>query len=222
MANDARKPSGPDLAKGIPGTDLAEGAMVAGHVEGDEVLLARQGGKLFALSAHCTHYHGPLAEGLLVGDTVRCPWHHAHFSLQTGEAVAAPALSPLTCWQVEERDGTIVVKGKKGPSAPKAAASAGGHIVIVGGGAAGFAAAEILRRRGFNGSITMLSSDTAAPVDRPNLSKDYLAGSAPEDWVPLRGDDWYTENGIELRLNAQVAALDAKGKELTLGDGSKV
>ena len=160
MASGDNKPSGPDFTKGIPAADLAEGAMLTGHVGDDEVMLARQGGKLFAVSAHCTHYHGPLAEGLLVGETVRCPWHHARFSLQTGEAVAAPALSPLTCWQIEERDGTIVVKGKKGPSAPKTAASAGGRIVIVGGGAAGFAAVEILRRRGFNGSITMLSNDT--------------------------------------------------------------
>src|SRR6476620_6311890 len=220
MANDARKPSGPDLAKGIPGTDLAEGAMVAGHVEGDEVLLARQGGKLFALSAHCTHYHGPLAEGLLVGDTVRCPWHHAHFSLQTGEAVAAPALSPLTCWQVEERDGKIFVESKKTQPAPKTIPSTNEHIVIVGGGAAGFAAAEMLRRRGFAGRITMLSNDDAAPVDRPNLSKDYLAGSAPEDWVPLRGDDWYGENGVTLKLNTDVVALDPKKKTVTLGNGS--
>ena len=222
MASGDNKPSGPDLTKGIPAADLAEGAMLTGHIGDDEVMLARQGGKLFAVSAHCTHYHGPLAEGLLVGETVRCPWHHARFSLQTGEAVAAPALSPLACWQVEERDGTIVVKGKKGPSAPKTAASAGGRIVIVGGGAAGFATAEILRRRGFDGIITMLSDDTAAPVDRPNLSKDYLAGSAPEDWVPLRGDDWYEENNITLNLTTEVTALDAKAKELVLGDGSKM
>ena len=68
----------------------------------------------------------------------------------------------------------------------------------------------------------MLSNDDATPVDRPNLSKDYLAGSAPEDWVPLRGDDWYAENKIDLKLKTEVAALDAKGKELTLGDGSKL
>ncbi|MGB8587330.1 MAG: Rieske 2Fe-2S domain-containing protein, partial [Pseudolabrys sp.] len=182
MASADKTPSGPDFTKGVRATDLAEGAMLVGRVGDDEVILARQGGKLFAVSAHCTHYHGPLVEGLLVGETVRCPWHHARFSLQTGEAVAAPALSPLTCWQVEDRDGTIVVKNKKAHSAPKTTALASGRIVIVGGGAAGFAAAEILRRRGFNGSITMLSNDTATPVDRPNLSKDYLAGSAPEDW----------------------------------------
>jgi apoptosis-inducing factor 3 len=222
MTNEDKKPGGPDLAEGIPSGDLAEGAMLAGHVGDDEVLLARQGGRLFALSAHCTHYHGPLADGLLVGDTVRCPWHHAHFSLQTGEAAAAPALSPLTCWQVEERDGKIAVKSKKAQPPAKKTGSPSERIVIVGGGAAGFAAAEMLRRRGFAGSVTIFSSDEAAPVDRPNLSKDYLAGSAPEDWVPLRGDDWYAENKIDLKLKTDVTALDAKGKELTLGDGSKV
>jgi len=222
MAGEDKKPGGPDLSRGIAAADLAEGAMIAGHVGDDEVMLARRGGKPFAVSAHCTHYHGPLAEGLLVGDTVRCPWHHAHFSLHTGEAMAAPALSPLTCWQVEERDGKVLVRDKKTFPAPKATGSVSGRFIIVGGGAAGFAAAEMLRRRGFVGSIVMLSNDDATPVDRPNLSKDYLAGSAPEDWVPLRGDDWYAENKIDLKLKTEVTALDANGKELTLGDGSKL
>jgi apoptosis-inducing factor 3 len=222
MASEDKKPSGPDLAAGIPADDVAEGAMVAGRVGDDEVVVVRKGGKLFAVSAHCTHYHGPLAEGLLVGETVRCPWHHAHFSLQTGEAIAAPALSPLTCWQVDERDGKIAVKNRKAPSPSNKKGSPTERFVIVGGGAAGFAAGEMLRRRGFAGSVTMLSNDDATPVDRPNLSKDYLAGSAPEDWVPLRGDDWYAENKIDLRLKTEVTALDAKAKALTLGDGSKL
>jgi len=203
-------------------SDLRDGAMLAGHIGEDAVLLARQNGRLFALSAHCTHYHGPLADGLLVGATVRCPWHHAHFSLETGEAIAAPALSPLTCWQVEERAGNIFVKSKKAQPPTKTTGSTNEHIVIVGGGAAGFAAAEMLRRRGFAGRVTMLSNDDAAPVDRPNLSKDYLAGSAPEDWVPLRGNDWYAENKIDLKLKTDVVSLDAKSKELTLESGSKI
>jgi len=222
MASEDKAPSGPDLSKGLPGANLPEGAMAVGRVGDDEVLLVRKNGALYALSAHCTHYHGPLADGLLVGTTVRCPWHHAHFSLETGEATAAPALSPLTCWQVEERDGKIFVESKKTQPAPKTTGSANEHIVIVGGGAAGFAAAEMLRRRGFAGRITMLSNDDAAPVDRPNLSKDYLAGSAPEDWVPLRGDDWYAKNRIDLKLRADVASLNAKGKQLTLGNGSTI
>jgi len=222
MATEDKKPGGPDLVEGIPAGDLAEGAMLAGHVADDEVLLVRQGGKLFALSAHCTHYHGPLVDGLLVSDTVRCPWHHAHFSLQTGEAAAAPALSALTCWQVEERGGKVLVKSKKVQPASQKGGAGGGSVVIVGGGAAGFAAAEMLRRRGFAGSITMISNDDAAPVDRPNLSKDYLAGSAPEDWVPLRSGDWYGENRIDLKLKTEVTALDTKAKELVLGDGNRI
>ncbi len=222
MATDDKKPAGPDLAEGIPASDLVDGAMVTGHLGDEEVLLVRLSGKLFALSAHCTHYHGPLVDGLLVGNTVRCPWHHAHFSLQTGEAVAAPALSPLTCWQVEERSGKIFVKSKKTQPAPKETGAGVERFVIVGGGAAGFAAAEMLRRRGFAGKVAMISNDDAAPVDRPNLSKDYLAGSAPEDWVPLRGDDWYRENKIELKLKTEVTALVVKAKELVLGDGSKI
>jgi apoptosis-inducing factor 3 len=221
MADDSKKPSGPDLAAGVSAGDLAEGGMLTGRVGDDEVLLVRQGGKVSAIAAHCTHYHGPLAEGLIVGSTLRCPWHHACFDLRSGEALAAPALSPLQCWRVEERRGKIIVGAKIEPTPPKPTGSASERIVIVGGGAAGFAAAEMMRRRGYAGSITMLSSDDAAPVDRPNLSKDYLAGSAPEDWMPLRGDDWYKDNRIALKLKTEVTALDVKAKELTLADGGK-
>src|SRR6185437_13498957 len=220
MAQDDKKPSGPDLTLGIPSTDLADGAMLTGHIGGEEVLLVRQAGKISAVAAHCTHYHGPLADGLVVGNTIRCPWHHACFDLATGEALAAPAISPLTCWRVEERNGKIIVGAKVEPPPTKKTGAASERIVIVGGGAAGFAAAEMLRRRGFAGSVMMLSNDDAAPVDRPNLSKDYLAGSAPEEWVPLRGDDWYAENKIDLKLKTEVIALDPKAKELTLSDGS--
>ena len=94
--------------------------------------------------------------------------------------------------------------------------------MIVGGGAAGFAAAEMLRRQDYKGSIVMLSNDDAAPVDRPNLSKDYLAGNAPEEWIPLRRDDFYADNAIELRLKANVAAIDPRSREVALADGGKV
>jgi NADPH-dependent 2,4-dienoyl-CoA reductase/sulfur reductase-like enzyme len=102
------------------------------------------------------------------------------------------------------------------------AASSPGRIVIVGGGAAGFAAADTLRREQYQGSIVLLSSDAAAPVDRPNLSKDYLAGNAPEDWVPLRPDSYYAENNIELELKATVSGIDVGSREVVLADGRKV
>jgi NADPH-dependent 2,4-dienoyl-CoA reductase/sulfur reductase-like enzyme/nitrite reductase/ring-hydroxylating ferredoxin subunit len=225
MAEPDAKPSGPDLSAGIAFTELVDGGMLLGHVGEDQVLLARQGAEVFAVGAHCSHYHGPLAEGLLVGDTVRCPWHHACFSLRTGEALAAPALSAIDCWSVEQRDGKVFVKEKRAEQAkprPKLTSKAPDKVVIVGGGAAGFAAAEMLRREQYSGSIVMLSNDDVSPVDRPNLSKDYLAGNAPEEWIPLRGDDFYSGNGIELRLKTNVASIDARSREVVLSDGSKV
>jgi apoptosis-inducing factor 3 len=223
MAEDQHKPARPDLRQGIGTNLLADGAMLTGHVGEDEVLLVRRGSKTFAVGAHCTHYHGPLADGLVDGNNVRCPWHHACFDLETGEALHAPALSPIDCWDVEQRGEKIFVRQKRAAPKPKSRTIEGstpGKIVIVGGGAAGFAAAEMLRRVQYQGSITMLSDDDAAPVDRPNLSKDYLAGNAPEDWVPLRPDSFYSENHIDLRLGAKVAAIDPRKREVALADGS--
>src|SRR5262245_61071939 len=228
MGTAQSKASGPDLAAGILRDDLADGSMVAGHVGEDAVLLARRGDDLFAIGATCTHYSGPLAEGLMVEDTVRCPWHHACFSLRTGEALAAPALSPVPCWRVESRDGRIVVREKmrSGPRRPVAKAATGGapprRIVIIGGGAAGFAAAETLRREGFSGDLIMLSDDDSPPCDRPNLSKDYLAGSAPEDWIPLRPPAFYREQKIDLRLQTRVLGIDVGAREATLADGQRL
>jgi NADPH-dependent 2,4-dienoyl-CoA reductase/sulfur reductase-like enzyme/nitrite reductase/ring-hydroxylating ferredoxin subunit len=218
-------PSGPDLTQGVAVDTVDDGKVLAGYVAGDAVLLVRRGNAFFAIGATCTHYNGPLAEGLVVGDTVRCPWHHACFSLRTGEALHAPALGPIACWSTELRDGKVFVREKTAPAPEVRVSPRPGspqRIVIVGGGAAGFAAAEMLRRQRYDGSIVMLSDDAAAPVDRPNLSKDYLAGTAPEEWLPLRGESFYTEERIDLRLNTAVTAIDPRTREIALGDGGKL
>ena len=217
--------TGPDLTQGVPIDTLADGAMLAGHVGDDAVLLARRGNEFFAIGATCTHYNGPLAEGLMVDDTVRCPWHHACFSLRTGEALHAPALAPVACWTTEQRDGNVYVRDKV-ERTPRIritpAAGSPKKIVIVGGGAAGFAAAEMLRRQRYEGSIVMLSDDAAPPVDRPNLSKDYLAGTAPEEWVPLRDDVFYADQHIDLRLKTTVTAIDTSKREVIISDGGRI
>lgn len=226
MNQEQESANGPDLAAGIELAELADGGRLAGHVGDEQVLLVRRGAEVFAIAAHCTHYHGPLADGLVVGDTVRCPWHHACFDLRTGEALRAPALSPVEVWSVEQRAGRVFVRGKRPPEPParrrKATGKAPSRIVIVGGGAAGFAAAEKLRREQYAGRIVMLSDDTAAPVDRPNLSKDYLAGTAPEEWLSLRPDAYYADNDIELRLGTKATGLDPRAHEITLADGSRI
>jgi NADPH-dependent 2,4-dienoyl-CoA reductase/sulfur reductase-like enzyme/nitrite reductase/ring-hydroxylating ferredoxin subunit len=222
MSEDKSGESSPDLTQGVPIESLADSGMLAGHVGENQVMLARVGSDFFAIDAACTHYHAPLASGLLVGDTVRCPWHHACFSLRTGEAVRAPALSPVACWSTSVRDGKVFVDKKRSPSVNSALAppSQIRNIAIVGAGAAGIAAAGRLRRLGYEGNLTMLSDEETPPVDRPNLSKDYLSGSAPEAWLPLREATFYTDNRIDLRLNAHVSRIYPDTRQLLLADGS--
>src|SRR6478609_7443098 len=215
-----QQPTGADLGEGLDSSALAEGQMLAGHVNGEAVLVARSGGKVFAVGAHCTHYNAPLADGLLVNDTVRCPYHHACFSLTTGEVLRAPARDPLACYEVEQRAGKLYVLGKRAAD-PAPAIRGPNQILIVGAGAAGNSAAEKLRREGYTGNVTLLGAEGSLPVDRPNLSKDYLAGTAPEEWIPLRSNEFYREQRIEL-LQAKATSIDPSAKSVTLTDGSRL
>jgi NADPH-dependent 2,4-dienoyl-CoA reductase/sulfur reductase-like enzyme/nitrite reductase/ring-hydroxylating ferredoxin subunit len=222
MSGEQTEPTGPDFTRGIALSKLPDGGMLAGHVRGAPVLVARRGSGLFAIDAQCTHYSGPLAEGLLVGDTVRCPLHHACFSLRTGEALRAPALNPVARWLVEQRAGAIYVTGRMEASdtaAHASIASSPTSVVIVGAGAAGNAAAEMLRREGYAGPITMVGAEDSVPYDRPNLSKDFLAGTAPEEWIPLRPTSFYEEHHIQLVLGRTVTALEVADKRVRLDDG---
>jgi NADPH-dependent 2,4-dienoyl-CoA reductase/sulfur reductase-like enzyme/nitrite reductase/ring-hydroxylating ferredoxin subunit len=221
MGGQETKLSGPDLSAGIDEATLAEEPLL-GHARGEAVLLVRRGADVLAVGATCTHYGGPLAEGIVEGDTVRCPWHHACFDLRDGAAVRGPALNPLPCFSVERAGGRLRVGGPKPEAAPVVPLAAPRTIVIVGAGAAGEAAAETLRREGFAGDVRVFGADPALPVDRPNLSKDYLAGTAPEEWLPLRPASFFEERRIELTLGARVASLALEARQLTLADGRVV
>jgi NADPH-dependent 2,4-dienoyl-CoA reductase/sulfur reductase-like enzyme/nitrite reductase/ring-hydroxylating ferredoxin subunit len=224
MGNDTDTLSGPDLTKGVALSSVADGAKLLAHAHGEPVLLVRRGDRLFAIGAVCTHYGGPLVDGLLVDDTVRCPWHHACFSLRTGEALRPPALDPVSCWHVEQRNGTAYVGTKiesGGPPSLGAEARIPKSVVIVGGGAAGNAAAEMLRRLGYSGRITMFSADSSVPCDRPNLSKGYLSGASSADSNPLRSANFYREHRIDLKLDARVATIDTAGRHVQLVEGTR-
>lgn len=214
---------GPDLTQGVKISTVPDGTMLLGHARGEAMLLIRRGDKMFAIGATCTHYGAPLVDGLLVGDTVRCPWHHACFSVATGEVLRAPALDPVSCWRVEQRAGMAYVKERLERSQPQVhwpAAGIAESVVIVGGGAAGNAAAETLRREGYSGHITMLSADDSLPCDRPNLSKGYLAGAASEESNLLRSASFYKEHKIDLRLGARVNAIDVHNGDVEMADGT--
>ena len=210
--------TGPDLTQGIAADDVPDGGMVLGHVGDDGVLVARRGNELFAVGASCTHYGGPLAEGLVADGAVRCPWHHACFDLATGEALRAPAFAPIACYDVAVSDGRARVGARRATSPTRTPpAGSPSSVVVVGAGAAGFAAANALSREGLGRQVTMLGAEETGPVDRPNLSKEYLAGKAPEEWIPLAQPE-----DVELRTGTRVVEVDPGSRSVRLADGSSV
>jgi len=219
MAEASGELEGPDFEKGCKIDQVADGGMLLGHAFGEQVLVARRGDELFAIGATCTHYGGPLAKGLLVDCTVHCPWHHARFDLRTGEAIAAPALNNVACYKIDKREAQFFVTSKIDEKPVRKPKSSPASVVIVGAGAAGGAAAEMLRREGYDGPVRLIGADEFLPYDRPNLSKDYLAGTASEEWIPLRSADFYREQKIDTFTNTSVTAIDPQEKKVTLTDG---
>jgi apoptosis-inducing factor 3 len=224
MADGAK---GPDLSAGVPESSILEGVPFAGHVRGKPVILVRRGKEIFGIGGTCTHYGGPLAEGLVVGDTVRCPWHHARFSLRTGEAIGAPALAPQVCYEVARRDGREVVTREKETEPARVWRHAPVRkgqprsVAIVGAGAAGTCAAQELRRLGYAGEVTLIDRDPHAPYDRPNLSKDFLAGTLTAKSLPLLPRAFFKAQRVELLLGRSITRLDALRRRITFDDGSR-
>ncbi|HEX5237255.1 MAG TPA: FAD-dependent oxidoreductase [Sphingomicrobium sp.] len=219
---EAAAATGPDFSQGVNLSDVASGAMVSGRVGDEPVLLSNLDGQLLAIGGSCTHYGGALGDGVMEGGSVRCPLHHACFDLRTGAALRSPALDPVDRWQVEIEGDRAFVRRKIEAEAQQPEKHGGDQkIVIIGGGAAGLSCAHELRRLGFAGAITMLSADSDPPCDRPNLSKDYLSGDMPEEWLWLRGDDWYSENRIDLRLSTDVSRIDSQARTVHCASGEQ-
>ncbi|HEX2167632.1 MAG TPA: FAD-dependent oxidoreductase [Longimicrobiales bacterium] len=212
--------TGPDLRIGVPLKDLPMGEVLGGHVDDEPVLLYRDADGVWAVSGVCTHYSAPLVQGLAEGAVIRCPWHHACFSMRRGEALAAPALNALRRWRTRVADGHVRVLEPIDDSsvAVTAIRRNSESVVIIGAGAAGSAAAETLRREGYSGAVTLVDPDLDAPYDRPNLSKDYLAGNAPEEWLPLRTNEFYERQGIE-RRTAGAVSIDLGRRRVLLSTG---
>ncbi|WP_413560928.1 FAD-dependent oxidoreductase [Bdellovibrio sp. HCB209] len=211
--------SGPDFTKGVSTELIQEGETLLGHVGDKAVMLAKVEGEIYAVGANCTHYGGPLNQGLLVGHHIHCPWHHSSFNVKTGEAEKAPALVPISCWHTEVRDGKIFVTGKKTIPRPTLRGTETQQVVIIGGGAAGTACASMLRRQGFAGTVQMVSHDDSIPYDRTNLSKDYLSGNAPEEWLPILKNQFFQKNKIQMNLRVAAIKIDSIKRQVLLSDG---
>ena len=218
----AAAPTGPELSEGIALAEIPEGATIAGRVGEAPILLSRFEGRFFAVGGACTHYGAALSDGLVDGDRVRCPLHHACFSLRSGAALRAPAFDPLDRWAVETQGDRVFVRARidDPPGKTQQPRSGVERIVILGGGGAGFACADELRTRGYSGRLTLISADRDPPCDRPNLSRDFLAGTAPEDWIPLRPDGWYRDREIDLILGAEIIRIDPEGRKLHAASGA--
>lgn len=206
----------PDLRAGVKLDELAESMPLLGQFDGEPVILVRQGDQLFATGAVCKHYGGPLTEGLVVGETIRCPWHHARFDLRTGEAERAPALNPVSCFNVLRHEGMVIVNGKKTPDFRVACKLNPSSVVIVGAGAAGAACADMLRAKGYARPVTLAGDEKPGPVDRPNLSKDFLAGTAGEDWIPLRTREYYESINVDLVTDDPAVRISPAEHQVSL------
>ena len=211
--------AGPDLRAGVKFSELTENEPLLGHFDGEPVILVRQGDEVFATGAICTHYSGPLAEGLVVGETIRCPLHHARFDLRTGEATGAPALSPVPCFNVVRHGDLVTLDAKKTVDFRVPCPLNPSSVVIIGAGAAGAACADMLRAKGYSGPVTLAGNEEPGPVDRPNLSKDFLAGTAGEDWIPLHPREYYKSIDVDLITSDPAVRISPADNQVSLRSG---
>ena len=202
--------------------NLREGLPVVVKVDDKEVLLVRLEEKIYACGNKCTHYGAPLSDGRLSNHIATCPWHNARFNVKNGKMVAPPALDDLPVYPVKVENGDVYLGKAESPKVAKSSGLDKRTVLIVGAGAAGNTAAEALRREGFDGHIQLLTAEPDRPYDRPNLSKEFMAGTAPADWIPLRSEAFYTENQIDLLTNHRVTDLDPVEHSVTLARGKKL
>lgn len=209
--------------------DFKDNGMRTLDVDGSKILIARTGDEIYAVSAKCTHYGGPLEKGALSGGKIVCPWHHACFDLKTGGILEPPAMDALQSYDVIKDGENLIVRipedagGSRMPHMAVHEPDADGRtFVIIGAGAAGYAACQALRENNFKGRIMMITREHKLPYDRPNLSKDYLRGEAKPEWMPLRPAEFYEKYGIELVFGKDVISLEAGSRSITLGNGTVI
>jgi NADPH-dependent 2,4-dienoyl-CoA reductase/sulfur reductase-like enzyme/nitrite reductase/ring-hydroxylating ferredoxin subunit len=208
--------------------DLQDGEMKEVNIGEHSVLLVRVDGEFHAIGSKCTHYGGPLAEGVLNEHRVRCPWHQACFDVVTGDLEEPPALDALPHFHVRVEGGNVIVsvpedaEDRRIPTMTRRSPDADSRVfVIIGTGGAGNAAAEALRQDGFQGRIVMVTRESRLPYDRTNLSKGYLK-SDESDPARLRSEEFYAGYDIEILTEQEVVRIDASDKTVVFHDSSSL
>lgn len=209
--------------------DLQNGEKQTVSVGETEVLLIRQNDRYLAIAAYCTHYKAPLAEGVLSGDHIVCPWHNAYFNITTGDQQEPPGLDSLPRYAVRIDGDQVIVSVPEGatPTRTRSMATYNADrdqrtFVILGAGASGAHAAETLRIAGFQGRIILATQDDRLPYDRTWLSKDYFNGVVATEQMPLRSLQFYNDHDIEVWLNKSAARVDAQTKIIEFADGEQL
>jgi len=207
-------------------SDFQEGDTKQVTVGETDVLLAFTNNQYHAIAAYCTHYGAPLVDGALHNDRVICPWHHACFNLK-GKQCEPPGLDDLPSFEVRVDGDKIYVKvpqdvpDRATPEMSEKDNSNNQVYAVIGGGAAAAYAVEAMREAGYTGRVVMISAEDEVPYDRPNASKEYLQDEAPEEWMPLRPKEFYTQHGIE-RLHAEVASVNTAHNQIEFTDGKQL
>jgi NADPH-dependent 2,4-dienoyl-CoA reductase/sulfur reductase-like enzyme/nitrite reductase/ring-hydroxylating ferredoxin subunit len=209
--------------------DLQDGDLKEVEVGDLKILLTRLDGAFHAIGGECSHYGGPLAEGVLSGVHVTCPWHQARFHVKTGELADPPALDSMVRFEIKVQGDKVILvlpevaAGTVSPAMVKRNDQADSRVfVILGGGAAGNAAAQKLRQVGYQGRIVLISQESRLPYDRPNLSKGYLSGDAEADSLPLRSQTFYQEADIETLLGQRVSQVNPSDKTIIFRNGDSM
>lgn len=204
-------------------SDYREGKLY-GVEHGDKLILVTKTQKgLCVCGGECPHYGAPLHEGHLEGKTLTCPWHNARFDVESGKVLDPPALDDLETYQVEGNDGKdeLSVTGKTEPQIPRPGTLSEKRFILVGAGASANAAAEALRREGFDGHITLITSEKDKPYDRTIISKGLISGAMPEKLLPLRGDKFYKELKIDVKTDLTVTEVDGDNRTVICDNGEK-
>jgi NADPH-dependent 2,4-dienoyl-CoA reductase/sulfur reductase-like enzyme/nitrite reductase/ring-hydroxylating ferredoxin subunit len=188
------------------------------EVGAEKILLIRRAGTITAINGTCPHAGAPLAEGVLHGGSVICPWHKAAFSAGSGKCLEPPAVDDVATYDLTIIDGDIFLAGERTAGPTPHAVRDDRIFIIIGAGAAGFSAAQELRAQKFGGRILLLDAGGALPYDRTILSKYTLAGTKGDEKTPLQDEEFYRREKIE-RRTATVHALDPVAQKITLADG---
>ncbi|KAJ1186430.1 hypothetical protein NDU88_003211 [Pleurodeles waltl] len=208
-------------------TDLQDGEMKEFDMEGHPVLLVKSNGRFSAVGGKCTHYGAPLVKGVLVGDRVRCPWHGACFSTQSGDIEEYPGLDSLPCFKVVVNKGKVTIstdrKTLENPKRVKAMRARSKEdrctVVIIGTGPAALVCAETLRQEGFTGRIVMATKEKHLPYDRTKLSKAMNVRVAE---LELRSAEFFHMHSIEVWTEKEVVSVNSHKNTVHFHDEASV